>query len=51
MMFDSGCNNIPLMEEIANNFAEYGYKVSDVELVDLFANTRHCESICVLKKD
>ena len=27
MMFDSGCNNIPLMEEIANNFAMYGYKL------------------------
>ena len=27
MNFDSGCSNIPLMEEIANNFAMCGYKL------------------------
>lgn len=27
MQFDYGCDNIPLMEEIAKRFAEHGYKL------------------------
>ena len=43
------CNPVSLAENI-EQFAECGYKVSDMELVDMFPGTRHCESVCVLKK-
>ena len=39
-----------LAENIVD-FAEYGYKVSDVELVDMFSGTRHVETVCVLRKE
>ena len=43
------CNPISLAENI-EEFAQYGYKVSDAELVDMFPGTRHCESVVVLKR-
>ena len=44
------CNPVSLAENIVD-FAEYGYKVSDVELVDMFPGTRHVETVCVLRKE
>ena len=43
------CNPVSLAENI-KEFAEYGYKVKDVELVDMFPGTRHVESVCLLSK-
>ena len=43
------CNPVSLAQNI-EEFAECGYIVRDVELVDMFPGTRHCESIVVLKK-
>ena len=39
MEFDIGCDDIPLMEEIAKEFAEYGYKLP--KLVFWNANSRN----------
>ena len=43
------CNPVRLAQNITE-FAEYGYKVSDVELVDMFPQTRHVETVCVLSR-
>jgi len=43
------CNPVSLAENI-EQFAEYGYKVSDVELVDMFPGTRHVETVCLLSR-
>ncbi|MBQ8043610.1 MAG: 23S rRNA (uracil(1939)-C(5))-methyltransferase RlmD [Clostridia bacterium] len=43
------CNPVSLAENI-EEFAKFGYKVSDVELVDMFPCTRHVETVCVLRK-
>ena len=43
------CNPVSLVQNISE-FAEYGYKVSDVELMDMFSQTRHVETVCLLSK-
>ena len=43
------CNPVSLAENI-EEFAKYGYKVSNVELVDMFPGTRHVETVCLLSR-
>lgn len=43
------CNPKSLVEDLVS-FKGYGYKVKKVKLMDLFPNTPHCETVCLLSK-
>ena len=42
------CNSTTLSRDM-NYFKEY-YNIKSIKLFDLFPNTHHCESVCVLEK-
>lgn len=44
------CDSATLARDLAR-FEVLGYKVSDVQVVDMFPNSTHCETVCLLNSE